>query len=543
MPVDPVALIDPAVELAGRLAQLLAGQKLAGQVVGKDGDGHRLLKTLVGTFAVDPTDALPETGDVDLIITRADRQTGAVIIARGGKPVDQPVPVRLTLVALDLPVADGDLGPPAASRSLADSLAQAIRSMPAAVRAVLSASGASLAPADAAALLAEQPAAAGRAPPAAPRPPVAGPAGPMPAAEAEAAALWQASARLMLVPQPAAARLDTAKPMAQSPLPVMVLAVAPAGTLTPVVSPAPGSPMAILATSGRVSHWTVEASEPLHARQTPVTLINSASGQRAQILAPAPLLPGTTVALMTLSPAPARPVAAQPPAALPAAPAVPATPAAAAPLPTLAPALTPFEPMAFNERAIAAVLDAGRAAALAPPPPATPLTGDARGVMKFLSQALGLGGEAAVAEPSGGEGQPLPVAKAAAEALASRAAAAPPPQVELPADIRSTTLMLRVDGQPPLPAILLFEQPGRQSPSSEKAGGGEEGSGEQRFSVVVDYPRLGRLRLDGRITGPLVQLVVRTAMAVPESLVDSAQTVFRDTLSQAGLAGTLHFGH
>lgn len=61
---------DPAIRLAGRLANLAIGQAILGDVLLQQEEGRALLRTPRGDFAVDPSRALPARGSVEILLTR-----------------------------------------------------------------------------------------------------------------------------------------------------------------------------------------------------------------------------------------------------------------------------------------------------------------------------------------------------------------------------------------------------------------------------------------------------------------------------------------
>lgn len=99
---SPEAPDAPPVVIAASIAQLKAGDTLTGQVSGVDTEGHNLLITARGVFAIDPIGALVDGDVLTLTVLRADREIGARIIRQNNiDPAEgaQAVDVRLTLIA------------------------------------------------------------------------------------------------------------------------------------------------------------------------------------------------------------------------------------------------------------------------------------------------------------------------------------------------------------------------------------------------------------------------------------------------------------
>lgn len=127
---------DPAIRLAGRLANLAIGQAILGDVLLQQEEGRALLRTPRGDFAVDPSRALPARGSVEILLTRVTPGTDGsdltgLLIARDGEPVDPPQTVRLTLVRLpQAPLATPaqPAAPPAPLKILLEALPEAARS-------------------------------------------------------------------------------------------------------------------------------------------------------------------------------------------------------------------------------------------------------------------------------------------------------------------------------------------------------------------------------------------------------------------------------
>lgn len=123
----PDAPEAPPVVIAASVVQVKVGDILTGQVLGVDSEGHNLLVTSRGVFAIDPIGALGEGDLLTLTVLRADREIGARIIRQNNLPrtdIEQLLDLRLSLVATPTSVVTS-IDP--ATPETPDALAQIVR--------------------------------------------------------------------------------------------------------------------------------------------------------------------------------------------------------------------------------------------------------------------------------------------------------------------------------------------------------------------------------------------------------------------------------
>ncbi len=63
----------------------------------------------------------------------------------------------------------------------------------------------------------------------------------------------------------------------------------------------------------------------------------------------------------------------------------------------------------------------------------------------------------------------------------------------------------------------------------------------ERFVVELDYSEFGAVQVDGLMTKPKLDLILRTHTAIPAEMRDEIEVVFLEGCSLAGLAGQIYF--
>ncbi|MFZ5608723.1 MAG: hypothetical protein ACOY99_03835 [Pseudomonadota bacterium] len=318
----------PAVTVAASIAGVQPGERLAGAIIGVDGDGHPLLETPRGRFAIDPTAGLEVHMRAEIIITEAGPSLAAKVVARNGVAAEPPIAITLNLIALKgtrLASLDHPPLPPQMPLSTGyDGSAPRLAARPAP-------------PVDSAALIAAVVKTA-RPPPTLqqgpdPRSPFA-----TPDVSFLAATLGQADdAAAPVSRQPSLmAAFDIGAPLtakvasgvesqAATPatpfekllaprtgqtLSMTVVAVTPADDLSPVAAPTPGTPLARLAESGRAVTFIVQPGDGRFAppatadaakRPSLAPLRLSHGNTILTLHAASPLPPGTKVTALMLA--------------------------------------------------------------------------------------------------------------------------------------------------------------------------------------------------------------------------------------------------
>lgn len=89
----------PSVTLSASIIGLQAGDELKGTVVRIPPSERPLLRTEYGDFAVDPISALPDHGDVTLVVIRTDRIITGLLTVAKDQPLNPPLPVNLALTS------------------------------------------------------------------------------------------------------------------------------------------------------------------------------------------------------------------------------------------------------------------------------------------------------------------------------------------------------------------------------------------------------------------------------------------------------------
>lgn len=301
---------DPAIRLASRLANLVIGQAILGEVLRQQEEGRPLLRTPSGDFAVDPVRALPARGSVEILLTRVTPSVDGsdltgLLVARDGQPLDPPQTVRLTLVRLPqaTPQPAPGVSPPAAPL-----LRIALDTLPEAAKAALAiptelAGTALLAPTQGALR-------AGLIPPGAPTLPTS-----------RAATLPTPGAPTL--PTPGAQTLAAALPPASQPKPSPVLQA-----LRPAAPPLPGVSATSVPPLPEAGSRIVHAPVPEYPRQPAP---HSSEHRAAQTTQPASVPPPQAEAAPKTVP-PSAPLAPNPPRQNPA-PAATGQPSAPGPAP------------------------------------------------------------------------------------------------------------------------------------------------------------------------------------------------------------------
>lgn len=317
---------DPAIRLASRLANLVIGQAILGEVLRQQEEGRPLLRTPSGDFAVDPVRALPARGSVEILLTRVTPSVDGsdltgLLVARDGQPLDPPQTVRLTLVRLPqaTPQPAPGVSPPAAPL-----LRIALDTLPEAAKAALAiptelAGTALLAPTQGALR-------AGLIPPGAPTLPNPG---------------------APTLPTPGAPTLAAALPPASQPRPSPVLQA-----LRPAAPPLPGGPATSVPPLPEAGSRIVHAPVPEYPRQPAPQPTEHRAAQASQPAAVPP--PQAEAAPKTVPPS--APLAPNPPRQNPA-------PAATGLLPAPGPA-----PAAYAVASPASAAIAPPASAFSPDP-------------------------------------------------------------------------------------------------------------------------------------------------------------------------------
>lgn len=623
----------PAVTMAPSIAGLLAGQALEGDIIGADSDGHPILETPRGRFVLDPTAGLETGMQARLIITLAGRRLEAQVVARNDLPTQPPIAVVLTLVqARGLTPAPAPTPGPIAPTTPAAAPPPAAALPDDAALAASNPQPATMAPTPLTASTGIDPS---HPPllfqritlPQASAPMQSAPPGNSPRETGSAAASPNSKATQLAVEALVATLAD--KPAAPEPLALPLGAVLAARVLTPapstpvqtpvaadalaktnilkvaaiaitapdaqspVAAPPAGTPLALLANSGRVRTFIVmdvmatdppppaaragpSASLPAAATNPPQPpLLRLRHADQEIALPAAHALPvGTKVTLAILSPLPQAAPSPHLPTAeavvAPAAPAVtpttppPATPiieraAPATPTPIATPTPSPLplaqpplalpppplprlQPQAWPALAALTPMlaEAAPQALTKLPQPGAKLSNHAL----FFWRALGLGSAEAWLDPAAraqlqtGDAARLWAALQRDLALLSERRHGGGGGGEW----RPFSLPLQLsDG---VQLLTWFVRPAFAEDHGQQQGDDPPGQPQpdgRDFVLDIDFATFGRLRLRGLVRPRRLDLTLASIQPLPQSLRASTQAVFNRSLEAAGYAGALRF--